>query len=91
MPLSFGLKLGDSTDGRVDDLSQTGSCTSVRTSLRKYTHSENYMPRVIKIFEERGEINGAKAHGYGLRTEAKIWFQLLNDLWFNYNAILSIR
>ena len=36
-----------STDGSVDDLSQTGSCTSVRTSLRKYTHSEYYMPRVI--------------------------------------------
>ena len=48
-PLSFGLNLGARTDGSVDDLSQTGSCTSARTSLRKYTHSEYYMPRVIQL------------------------------------------
>ena len=75
-PLSFGLNLGACTDGSVDDLSQTGSCTSVHTSLSKYTHSEYYMPRVIKILKERGEINGAETHGYGFRTEAKMWFQL---------------
>ena len=75
-PLSFVLNLGSSTDLSVDDLSQAGSCTSVHTSLRKYTHSEYYMPRVIKIFKERDEINGAEAHGYGFRTEAKMWFQL---------------
>ena len=75
-PLSFVLNLGASIDGSVDDLSQTGSGTSVRTSLRKYTHSEYYMPRFIKIFKERGEINGAEGHGYGFRTEAKMWFQL---------------
>ena len=75
-PLSFGLNLGVSTDGSVDDLSQTGSCTSVRTSFHKYTHSEYYMPRVLKIFKERGEINAAEAHGYGFRTEVKMWFQL---------------
>ena len=28
------------------------------------------MAEVLKIFKERGDINGAEAHGYGFRTEA---------------------
>ena len=40
-----GLNLGASTDGSLEDLSLTGSCTSVRATVRKYTDVENYMPR----------------------------------------------
>ena len=70
MPLSFGLNLGASTDASVEDLSLTGSCTSVRTTVRKYTEPENYIPRhpangggykIIKK-KKRDEINGAEAN-----------------------------
>ena len=62
-PLSFGLNLGASTDGSVDDLSQTGSCTSVRTSLRKYTYSEYCMPMVIKYLKKEAKLMGLKPMG----------------------------
>ena len=62
-PLSFGLNLGASTAGSVDNLSQTGSCTPVRTSLRKYTHSEYYMPRVIKYLKKEAKLMGLKPMG----------------------------
>ena len=62
-PLSFGLNLGVSTDGSDEDLSQTGSYTSVRTSLRKYTHSKYYMPRVIKYLKKEAKLMGLKPMG----------------------------
>ena len=27
-------------------------------------------------------------HGYGFRTEAKMWFKLNHDLWFNFTLML---
>ena len=45
MPLSFCLNREASTDGSVEDLTLTGSCTSVRKIVRKYTQPEYYMPR----------------------------------------------
>ena len=92
MPLSFVLNLGASTDGSVDDLSQTKSCSHARTYEFTQVHTFRMLyAQGYKIFKERGEINGAEAHGYGFRTEAKMWFQLQEDLWFNFNVILSIR
>ena len=70
-PLSFGLNLGASTDGSVDDLSQTGSCMSVRTSLRKYTHSEYYMPRVIKYLKKEAKLMGLKPMGTDLEPKQR--------------------
>ena len=82
MPLSFGLNLGASTDGSVEDLSITGSCTSVRTTVREYTQPEYYMPRTmarfIKSFKTEMKLMGLKpimfVHGYGFRTTQRCGF-----------------
>ena len=43
------------------------------------TYESGALPIALRgpaIFKERGEINGAEAHRYGFRTEAKMCFQL---------------
>ena len=64
--------------------------------VRTYEFTQVHTFRILyaqgyKIFKERGEINGAEAPLKGFGTEAKMWFELYDDLWFNFNAISSIR
>ena len=98
-PHSFGLNLGASADGSVDDFSLTGSHTSVYTTVCKYTQPEHHVPRhpadsgVNKKFTETklmGQKPISSVHGYGFRTEAKMLFQLKHDLWFGLSIFYSL-
>ena len=49
MPPTFGFNLRASTNGSVEDLSLTGSCMSVRSTVSKYMQSEHYMPGILPM------------------------------------------
>ena len=94
----FGLNLGPSIDrsAHVEDLSLTGERSFVCTTNAS-THNLIIicsgimsMVRVIKRFKET-KLMGLKPissiNGYGLRAETKMWFQLNNNLWFNFTSL----